>query len=260
MGRAAVCELPQARGRQSAAARRGTGSPICVMSGARRRSALGESSCHVDPRKCEAVGRSHWLPHWRSPIVLLALALTPGGAHAQATDFPNRPSGHRLDAGRRRRRHRTPAASPKACSSQWASRSRSKTRPGAGGNIAAEAVFNAAPDGYTLLASQPAPITTNPLLYKCELRPDQAHAGRDHGAAAERAAGAGRFPGQDRAGADRLRQGQSGQAQLRLARHRHHIASDRGAVLHPSPIPSLCMCPTKARRRRSTISWPAMST
>ena len=41
-----------------------------------------------------------------------------------------------------------------------------ENRRGAGGNIGAQAVFTAAPDGYTLLASQPSPITTNPLLYK----------------------------------------------------------------------------------------------
>jgi tripartite-type tricarboxylate transporter receptor subunit TctC len=41
-----------------------------------------------------------------------------------------------------------------------------ENRGGAGGNIAAEAVFNADPDGYTLMASQPAPITTNVVLYK----------------------------------------------------------------------------------------------
>ena len=37
---------------------------------------------------------------------------------------------------------------------------------GAGGNIGAEAVYTSTPDGYTLLASQPSPITTNVLLYK----------------------------------------------------------------------------------------------
>jgi tripartite-type tricarboxylate transporter receptor subunit TctC len=41
-----------------------------------------------------------------------------------------------------------------------------ENRGGAGGNLAAEAVFNATPDGYQLMASQPAPITTNAVLYK----------------------------------------------------------------------------------------------
>ena len=41
-----------------------------------------------------------------------------------------------------------------------------ENRGGAGGNIAAEAVFLAPPDGYTLMTSPPAPITTNSLLYK----------------------------------------------------------------------------------------------
>jgi tripartite-type tricarboxylate transporter receptor subunit TctC len=41
-----------------------------------------------------------------------------------------------------------------------------ENRAGAGGNIAAEAVSVAEPDGYTLMASQPAPITTNIFLYK----------------------------------------------------------------------------------------------
>jgi tripartite-type tricarboxylate transporter receptor subunit TctC len=40
-----------------------------------------------------------------------------------------------------------------------------ENRSGAGGNIGAEAVFTADPDGYTLLAAQPAPLTVNPLLY-----------------------------------------------------------------------------------------------
>jgi tripartite-type tricarboxylate transporter receptor subunit TctC len=41
-----------------------------------------------------------------------------------------------------------------------------ENKGGQAGNIGAEAVWAAEPDGYTLLASQPAPITTNPLLYK----------------------------------------------------------------------------------------------
>src|SRR5262249_22475209 len=41
-----------------------------------------------------------------------------------------------------------------------------ENRGGGGGNIGAETVFVADPDGYTLLASQPAPITSNVALYK----------------------------------------------------------------------------------------------
>src|SRR5438477_6122749 len=37
---------------------------------------------------------------------------------------------------------------------------------GAGGNVAASAVYAAPPDGYTIMASQPAPITSNVALYK----------------------------------------------------------------------------------------------
>ncbi len=41
-----------------------------------------------------------------------------------------------------------------------------ENKGGQSGNLGAEAVWNAEPDGYTLLASQPAPITTSPLLFK----------------------------------------------------------------------------------------------
>ena len=41
-----------------------------------------------------------------------------------------------------------------------------ENRPGAGGNLGAEAVAQAEPDGYTLLVAQPAPLTTNVVMYK----------------------------------------------------------------------------------------------
>jgi tripartite-type tricarboxylate transporter receptor subunit TctC len=41
-----------------------------------------------------------------------------------------------------------------------------ENRGGAAGNIGADYAFHADPDGYTLLAAQPAPLTINPLLYK----------------------------------------------------------------------------------------------
>jgi tripartite-type tricarboxylate transporter receptor subunit TctC len=41
-----------------------------------------------------------------------------------------------------------------------------ENRGGAGGNIGAEAVASAGPDGYTLLVTAPPPLTTNMALYK----------------------------------------------------------------------------------------------
>ena len=41
-----------------------------------------------------------------------------------------------------------------------------ENKAGVGGSLAADYVYHSPPDGYTLLASQPSPITTNPLLYK----------------------------------------------------------------------------------------------
>ena len=49
-----------------------------------------------------------------------------------------------------------------------------ENRSGAAGNIGADAVFKAPPDGYTLLFTQPAPLVVNKALYgKLSYEPDQ---------------------------------------------------------------------------------------
>ena len=46
-----------------------------------------------------------------------------------------------------------------------------ESRAGAGGNLGAEYVYRAEPDGYTLLATPPHILTVNPLLYKLAFDP-----------------------------------------------------------------------------------------
>jgi tripartite-type tricarboxylate transporter receptor subunit TctC len=95
---------------------------------------------------------------------LLALAL-PSLAQA-GTDYPGRavkvivsaPPGGGLDIAARVVADRL--------AKLWGQPFVVENRPGAGGNLGSEAVAAAEPDGYTLLAAQPAPLTTNVVLYK----------------------------------------------------------------------------------------------
>ena len=93
-------------------------------------------------------------------------ALTPAGAQDPAADYPNRvvrvivnnPAGGGLDTVTR--------IVTEALTRKLGQPVVIENRGGAGGNIGAEAVWNATPDGYTLLAAVPAALTTNAFLYK----------------------------------------------------------------------------------------------
>jgi tripartite-type tricarboxylate transporter receptor subunit TctC len=99
-------------------------------------------------------------------FIAALLAAVPAGAQQSAADYPNKPvkiivstsAGGGVDTVTRivAERLRTKLGQPVII----------ENRGGAGGNIGAEAVYQAEPDGYTLLASQPSPITTNVVLYK----------------------------------------------------------------------------------------------
>ncbi len=94
------------------------------------------------------------------------LALAPVAAQDPAADYPNRPvriivsnpAGGGIDTVTRvvaeRLTHKL--GQPIVI----------ENRGGAGGNIGTEAVYTAAPDGYTLAASEPAALTTNIFMYK----------------------------------------------------------------------------------------------
>jgi tripartite-type tricarboxylate transporter receptor subunit TctC len=94
------------------------------------------------------------------------LALSPVGAQDPAADYPNRvvrvivnnPAGGGLDTVTR--------IVTEALSRKLGHPVVIENRGGAGGNIGAEAVYNATPDGYTLLAAVPAALTTNAFMYK----------------------------------------------------------------------------------------------
>ena len=87
-------------------------------------------------------------------------------AAAEAADYPTRtvkivvsaPPGGGLDIAARLIAERLAA--------MWGHPFVVENRPGAGGNLGAEAVAQAEPDGYTLLAAQPGPLTTNVRLYR----------------------------------------------------------------------------------------------
>jgi tripartite-type tricarboxylate transporter receptor subunit TctC len=104
-----------------------------------------------------------WAPHAFAPH---ALAQHDLAQHDLAPTYPNRavkiivsaPAGGGLDIAAR--------VVAEQLAKMWGQPFVVENRPGAGGGLGAEAVALAEPDGYTLLAAQPAPLTTNVVLYK----------------------------------------------------------------------------------------------
>lgn len=104
--------------------------------------------------------RNSWKGLLAAGVVALAL---PGVLHAQ--DYPNRPvkivvpfpAGGTADA--------MPRIIADWLTRKWGQPVVVENRTGAAGNIGAEAVFNAEPDGYTLLSAPPPPLVINQSLY-----------------------------------------------------------------------------------------------
>lgn len=85
---------------------------------------------------------------------------------AQAQDYPSRPirivvpypAGGSADL--------LPRIFAEKLGAKWGQPLLVENRPGAGGNIGAEFVYRAEPDGYTLFASAPGPLVVNQNLYR----------------------------------------------------------------------------------------------
>ncbi len=104
----------------------------------------------------------------RAGLAAATLAMIPAAACTQ--DYPAsylsdaRGPDHRAVSGRR---HRRPDAARRGdrLSRKWGQAVIIENKPGAGGNIGAEAAFKAEPDGYTLLSAPPPPLVINQSLY-----------------------------------------------------------------------------------------------
>ena len=107
-------------------------------------------------------------------LALLSLACLVAAAPAGAQEYPSRPISIIVPLA--------PGGGTDLLARVLADKLREKfgqpvtveNRSGAAGNIGADAVFKAAPDGYTLLFTQPAPLVVNKALYaKLTFEPEQ---------------------------------------------------------------------------------------
>ena len=193
----------------------------------------GKLTFRRQPGNQAAIQSEDWNMPKHLPLIAaaaLALAVSPAAAQS-AADYPNKPvrvlvtvpPGGGVDTVTRLVTGRMAAKLGQTFVVE--------NRGGAGGSLAAEAVFKADPDGYQLMASQPAPITTNVALYKSlnydpakfqfvgimSTIPNVLLVKND-------------FPAKTAKEFIGLREGQSRQGELRIPGSRHDVAPHRRAL------------------------------
>ena len=134
-----------------------------------------------------------------------------------------------------------------------------ENRSGVGGNIGAGYVARAQPDGYTLMVGTDAMMTSNVYLYKSTpFDPVKDFAPITYAGANIICLAVTPIAGQLGGRPDRLRQGQSRQAAVRLVRHRLAASSRRRAPA-PEDRHRHRTCPIAAAAPPSTICSAATS-
>jgi tripartite-type tricarboxylate transporter receptor subunit TctC len=98
--------------------------------------------------------------------LLLAALCVLGLTLARAQDYPSRPIRIVVPYPPGGSADLVPRAFTEALHAKWGQPVVVENRPGAGGNIGAESVFRAEPDGYTLMATPPGPLVVNQNLYR----------------------------------------------------------------------------------------------
>jgi tripartite-type tricarboxylate transporter receptor subunit TctC len=97
---------------------------------------------------------------------LIAVACVLTVALAQAQDYPSRPIRIVVPYPPGGSADLVPRAVAEKLQTMWGQPVVIENRPGAGGNIGAEAVYRAEPDGYTLMGTPPGPLVVNQNLYR----------------------------------------------------------------------------------------------
>ena len=103
-------------------------------------------------------------PHYNQRVRALFLGFVLLAASALAQDWPSKPVHLVVPFAAGGSADLLPRSIAESLAKQWAQPVIVDNRPGSDGNTGAAAVYQAAPDGYTLLSAAP-PLVVNPLLY-----------------------------------------------------------------------------------------------